>query len=319
MKKALLVSVSLVFTFGCGGDSGGTGSPTSADTPSPAADKVVPPTSGFPSMSFASALALPACAANIEGALAYLKAEKKFKTCESGQWKDIDVTAAAENETSELPSSGSQSSSPVAGPAGVDGDDCSVSNTGLVSCGTSTFQIPDFTPQYRGVAITAEAPGANCTSGGNRVAQFADTNGNGLKDAGEDEVGAAQFVCKDYNQVIASVSCGGAIGTTGIYFSYYARETEAGDLFAAGAIRSDEQQIGATSIFSRQQVGANSASVILLYDLSGAANAGWWQLSLNMSTLVTSITYNDLDYSAQPTTWTMTPDKCTVDLYDNDR
>jgi len=55
--------------------------------------------------------------------------------------------------------------------------------------------------------------------------------------------------------------------------------------------------------------------VIITLDAAGTANFGWWYVTLNRSTLVTTIEYNDNEVSGGKITWIQTPDKCVVNSY----
>lgn len=68
-------------------------------------------------------------------------------------------------------------------------------------------------------------------------------------------------------------------------------------------------QVSAASIFAPTQVGWATAPVLLRFDDTGAANSGFWEISLNRETLVVTIDYNDLDLAGGRRTWTTTPDK----------
>lgn len=55
--------------------------------------------------------------------------------------------------------------------------------------------------------------------------------------------------------------------------------------------------------------------MFITFDLLGAINGGWWQLSLNRTTLVVTIENNDIDAPGGKNTWLMTPDKCVLNRY----
>jgi hypothetical protein len=59
--------------------------------------------------------------------------------------------------------------------------------------------------------------------------------------------------------------------------------------------------------------GAVGASIT--FDATMNANAGWWDVRLNRTTLVVTIDYNDTDVMGGKRSWTMTPDKCVVNKY----
>lgn len=110
----------------------------------------------------------------------------------------------------------------------------------------------------------------------------------------------------------ASLFCAGQLATTGIYFTYSAVVFKSSDVFASGSIRGSQAEISNTKFFEKDQVGAVTATVQMEYDLQGSVNAGYWTISVNRATAVTTIVSHDID---DMTTYTMTPDKCVVNTY----
>lgn len=118
------------------------------------------------------------------------------------------------------------------------------------------------------------------------------------------------------NKIIKSIGCGGGLeGASDWTFYYSAALMASGDLFVTGQIGNAFIETSATSFYSSQQMGATSGAVILRFDALGADNAGYWKISLDRSTLVTTVDYKDFDASGGSDSWTMTPDKCTVNDY----
>lgn len=117
------------------------------------------------------------------------------------------------------------------------------------------------------------------------------------------------------NHIVGSISCGGELGTTGVWFSYQVAQMASGDVFAHGSIRASVAENGASVFYSSKQVGAATAAVQVESDLQGAANAGYWRLTLDRATLITSIDYYDSDATGGHTAWVMTPDKCVGSTY----
>jgi hypothetical protein len=292
MKMSISLTILAAFTVSCGS--------AETSTKAPASDEKTIETPPLPtqpdkstSMSFASAQKLPKCSESNEGSLAYLLVEKEFRTCTAGSWNTVDIAGKD-------------------GTNGKEGTDCTVSDSGLVTCGSATHQIPNFKPQFRGVAITAEASGANCIFGGSKVTQFNDTNGNGQKDSGEDDVGSAKYICKDYGRIIQTYRCSGQIETTGIYYEYQAQITNAGDVLVQAVIQDAYQGISSSVNYGSGQAGAKFGFVSVSFDLRGANGGGYWEVSLNRSTLVPVITYNDVEFNPAVDTFTIPASNCSV-------
>lgn len=119
----------------------------------------------------------------------------------------------------------------------------------------------------------------------------------------------------DGGKITGSIGCGGNLEGTSLWFSYTAVQFAAGAVFSSGAIKANDLQVSASAIFAPEQNGWDTAPVQMTLDSAGPVNAGWWRISLNRTTLVVTIDYNDLDVTGGKKTWTMTPDKCVVNKY----
>ena len=130
--------------------------------------------------------------------------------------------------------------------------------------------------------------------------------------AGEDGADGLDGADGADNHITDSIYCTGLLESTTINFTYHAALLSSGDLFVSGSIRTVGQEVGASTYYSAGQNGALTAPVIFTGDVSGNANSGWWQIALNRTTLVTSITYNDVDVSGSQDVWTMPSSSCVV-------
>jgi hypothetical protein len=144
--------------------------------------------------------------------------------------------------------------------------------------------------------------------------EIAGKDGAAGKDGTNGKDGAAGKDGVD-NKMSASIHCSGELDTSGVWFDYSGAEMASGDVFVTASIRADAFQVAGTAFYSAQQVGAETAQVSLENDLAGAANAGYWTLSLDRKTLVTTIDYKDADVTNQEQVFVMTPDKCQVAKY----
>ena len=70
-----------------------------------------------------------------------------------------------------------------------------------------------------------------------------------------------------------------------------------------------------TSFYSPVQNGYNDAAVIFTWDAYGAATGGWWQMSLDRTTIVASVTYHDSELSDGSDTWTISAASCVANAY----
>lgn len=119
-------------------------------------------------------------------------------------------------------------------------------------------------------------------------------------------------------RVVATMNCSGVIGSSapvalqGLEVEYDAVLTATGDVYATASIIDEVAQISNTAFYASGQAGAQTASVMVVADFAGSANGGWWNVSLNRSTLVTSVVYTDSDLFSSPVNMTFTPSACTV-------
>ena len=113
----------------------------------------------------------------------------------------------------------------------------------------------------------------------------------------------------------SSIYCTGVLPTTALQFEYQAVLMKSGDVFAKAGVYGNGAEFGGSNFFSKAQVGALTAAVVFTYDYDSTANYGFWTLSLDRTSLVTTILYKDIDASGGQTTWTMTPDKCVANTY----
>jgi hypothetical protein len=119
----------------------------------------------------------------------------------------------------------------------------------------------------------------------------------------------------DPSKIVRSIGCAGGLEGTALSFFYSVALTANGTIFASASVR--EPQIGAsnTSVFSPAQNGSTDAAVLISLDEIPPANGGFFRVSLNRETLVTSIVYNDTDAAGGTRTWTMQPSQCVSNAY----
>lgn len=119
----------------------------------------------------------------------------------------------------------------------------------------------------------------------------------------------------DPSKIVASIFCSGAIENTNLDFTYNVVQFANRNVFASGTIRGPVDQTSDATIYAPSQNGYDDASVIIRMDAYAPADAGWWSLSLNRSTLVTTLVYHDDDMPEKTKTWTMQPSKCVNNTY----
>jgi hypothetical protein len=167
------------------------------------------------------------------------------------------------------------------------------------------------------VKISAEGAGTYCAAGGKKIEIGIDTNGNGTLDT--EELKDTKYVCDGKNgidnRIVSSIGCSGSLEGTALNFTYNAQLMASGDIHASASISDSILEVSGTVFFSSKQVGAATAPVMFTNDFASPANGGYWKLSLDRSSLVTTIEYNDINVAGGKRSWTMVPSKCVVNTY----
>lgn len=217
---------------------------------------------------------------------------------------------------------------------------CTVLSVALSGCGggggSTAASVPDGTPLGSLNASTAKSTplaigDADCPTGGILVQTGIDKNGSGILD--DSEVSSSQKVCNGATGATGAtgpagsaaattmngrIYCSGSLANTNptLYFSYDVAQFSSNFLLASADVRNQAIQASGTEFYASTQNGYSNAGVIIIFDQWGAATSGWWNITLNRSTLVTTIEYNDIgDVAGGKLTWTMTPDKCIQTLF----
>lgn len=116
MKKLALIMT--MAATACGSDKGSGGGDASTLVKQGESESPAPGTEGTMPAMFATVLDLPACAAESEGALVYIKAAKQFNVCANGQWEVIDLRG----DKGDVGAQGERGSDGLAGRDGAKGD-----------------------------------------------------------------------------------------------------------------------------------------------------------------------------------------------------
>lgn len=117
------------------------------------------------------------------------------------------------------------------------------------------------------------------------------------------------------NKITQSIFCGGPLQGTSLSCKYAVDIFNSGDIYASAAIYGAAFQIGDSVFYSKDQVGAATATVIFTYDPDQTANGGFWSISLDRTSLVTTAVLQDPDAPSGQETWSMNPNKCVVNRY----
>lgn len=132
---------------------------------------------------------------------------------------------------------------------------------------------------------------------------------------GEDGTNGTNGAPGAANRIVATHFCQGALEATALRFTYSAALTAAGDVFVDASIQDALIEVPGVAYFAAGQAGAATAPAIFAYDQAAPVNGGWWRIEMNRSTLVVTITYNDVDVSGGSDSWTMLPAACITNTF----
>lgn len=119
----------------------------------------------------------------------------------------------------------------------------------------------------------------------------------------------------DASKIVRSIGCTGSLEGTELSFHYSAVLSANGNVFASGGVWDAFAQVSAAELYAPTQNGALNAPVIITFDLAPPANGGAFRLTLNRTTLVTTIVYADVDVAGGSMSWTMPASRCISNAY----
>ena len=126
------------------------------------------------------------------------------------------------------------------------------------------------------------------------------------------------------NRIVTSIGCSGTIsgltsnaGTAlnGLEVKYTASVTSSGDIFVKGSVSSSSMEIGGSAFYSVNANGASTGPIIFTADYA-TASWGYWNITLNRTTLILTATYTDSTLVGQsPVVVTFASSACTSVSY----
>lgn len=117
------------------------------------------------------------------------------------------------------------------------------------------------------------------------------------------------------DKIIGSIGCTGTLQGTSLEFSYSVDQFASGNVFATGWVAGTSFGSSGSAFYAPTQVGYQTAQVLFVLDVYAPADGGFWTITLDRSTLVTVLTYHDVDLDAGALVWTMAPSACVVNAY----
>jgi len=167
------------------------------------------------------------------------------------------------------------------------------------------------------VKTTLVSSSSDCPNGGVKIEMGIDDNMNGTLDSSE--VDKTEYVCNGTdgtagtdNKIKYTHYCNALLDNTTLYYRYRVSQFVNEDIFIQGEIYGAAYEVADAIMYSKLQNGWDTAPIFINYDVSGSANYGYFVISLNRSTMVTTIVYTDSDVSGGSDTWTQPSSDCTT-------
>ncbi len=116
-------------------------------------------------------------------------------------------------------------------------------------------------------------------------------------------------------KIVSTMNCSGVVSgasiatLNGLSIDYNAVLTSGGDVYASANIVDNATQVSGTAFYANGEAGASTAEVLITDDYYGSANGGYWSISLNRTTMQTTIIYTD---TVSNPAMTFSPSACTV-------
>ena len=133
--------------------------------------------------------------------------------------------------------------------------------------------------------------------------------------AGQPGAAATATPATDSSKLTKSIGCFGSLENTSLSFSYTVAVFANGNVFASAGVREGLIGASAANFYAPTQNGALSAAVLVSLDEAPPGNGGFFRISLDRATLVTTIVYTDVDVTGGTTSWTMLPAQCIANSY----
>lgn len=108
------------------------------------------------------------------------------------------------------------------------------------------------------------------------------------------------------------ISCYGTLSNTtpAVSVKYEVAQFSSNFILATASVQNQSIQSTGSEFYATTETGYSYALVQLIFDLTGSANSGYWNIWLNRSTLVATVEYHDADLPNGTLTWSISADKC---------
>jgi len=198
------------------------------------------------------------------------------------------------------------------GVAGEDGRSCTVANN---NDGSATISCDDGTSAI----ITNGEDGANGLAGVDGASCTVVDNNNGSSTISCEDGSSAVVNDGASSSLTTITSCLGWLdgSYSDIWWSYEVFTLENGDKFISIGISNFSLGVSDSKIYSPSAQSYDSAPLLVIFDVFGSANVGFWRLSFDSANSGVDIIYNDLDLADTSISWAADSSDCTVVDYTN--
>lgn len=115
--------------------------------------------------------------------------------------------------------------------------------------------------------------------------------------------------------ITSNTYCRAVLANTGLSVNYHAVTFATGNIIASAGVSDSVTETNSNNEYDQAQAGWLTASIIVHRDVTPPDNGGWWSLSLDRRTTVTSVTYHDEDVPNGVMNWTLQSKDCVVKTF----
>lgn len=134
--------------------------------------------------------------------------------------------------------------------------------------------------------------------------------------AGEDGAPGQDGSGESIGRIVATISCSGDVSGA-YYLQAYQHIVVFGDgsVWTSARITDGYNSASESMFYAPEQLGANTATVVVTFDVVQPSVGGFWTVSFDVVEFRSVITYTDSDLSAGGKTWALPGSACVVNEY----
>lgn len=118
------------------------------------------------------------------------------------------------------------------------------------------------------------------------------------------------------DKLVSTLYCDAKLeGSAGVYVAYGVDQFESGNIFVNASVRDNADQASNSTFFAPTQNGYATGAITVEKDEIGAANAGFFSISVDRTTKIISVVYKDSDAVGGQLTYTEAASNCVTNTY----